>query len=201
MTGGYGYDKNSRRLNYGLSGSVVAHANGITLGQPLGDTAALVAAPGAAGARVSNQTGVRTDWRGYALVPYLSPYRRTEVALDAGTLADDVDLPQSSQRVTPTRGALVRAAFRPRVGARALITLTQANGQPVPFGATVSDADPTATQGSIVGDGGQVYLSGLSPQGKLQVKWGNGGAAQCRVEYQLPASQPGGVVQTNGVCR
>lgn len=202
VTGGYGYDKTSRRLNYGLSGSVVAHANGITLGQPQGETVALVAAPGAAGARVSNQTGVRTDWRGYALVPYLSPYRRTEVALDAGTLAEDVDLPQSSQRVTPTRGALVRAAFRPRVGARALITLLRANGQPVPFGATVSDADPTATQGSIVGDGGQVYLSGLGPQGTLQVKWGNGGAEQCRVNYQLPQSTPeGGVVQTNGVCR
>nr|WP_255417469.1 fimbria/pilus outer membrane usher protein [Serratia sp. P2ACOL2] len=150
VTGGYGYDKNSRRLNYGLSGSLVAHANGITLGQPLGETAALVAAPGAAGARVSNQTGVRTDWRGYALVPYLSPYRRSEVALDAGTLAEDVDLPQ----------------------------------------------------GSIVGDGGQVYLSGLAARGKLQVKWGNGGAEQCRVNYQLPQSTPeGGVSQIASICR
>ncbi|HEJ7042086.1 MAG: fimbria/pilus outer membrane usher protein [Serratia liquefaciens] len=202
MTSGYGYDKNTRRLNYGLSGSIVAHANGITLGQPLGETAVLVAAPGAAGARVSNQTGVRTDWRGYALVPYLSAYRRSEVALSPETLPDEVDLPQSSQRVTPTRGALVRADFRPRVGARALITLLRANGQPVPFGATVSDAEPNATQGSIVGDGGQVYLSGLSPQGRLQVKWGNGSAEQCRVNYQLPTTpQPGGVVQLNEVCR
>lgn len=202
MTSGYGYDKNTRRLNYGLSGSLVAHANGITLGQPLGETAVLVAAPGAAGARVTNQTGVRTDWRGYALVPYLSAYRRSEVALSPETLPDEVDLPQSSQRVTPTRGALVRADFRPRVGARALITLLRTNGQPVPFGATVSDAEPNATQGSIVGDGGQVYLSGLSPQGRLQVKWGNGSAEQCRVDYRLPsAPQPGGVVQTNGVCQ
>ncbi|CAI0914558.1 fimbria/pilus outer membrane usher protein [Serratia liquefaciens] len=202
VTSGYGYDKNTRRLNYGLSGSIVAHANGITLGQPLGETAVLVAAPGAAGARVSNQTGVRTDWRGYALVPYLSAYRRSEVALSPETLPDEVDLPQSSQRVTPTRGALVRADFRPRVGARALITLLRANGQPVPFGATVSDAEANATQGSIVGDGGQVYLSGLGPQGRLQVKWGNGSAEQCRVNYQLPTTPPpGGVVQINEVCR
>jgi len=96
----------------------------------------------------------------------------------------------------------VRADFRPRVGARALITLLRTNGQPVPFGATVSDAEPNATQRSIVGDGGQVYLSGLSPQGRLQVKWGNGSAEQCRVDYRLPsAPQPGGVVQTNGVCQ
>ncbi|MFS7241167.1 fimbria/pilus outer membrane usher protein [Serratia proteamaculans] len=200
-TAGYSYDKNSQRLNYGLNGSVVAHQNGVTLGQQLGETAALVAAPGANGASISNQTGVRTDFRGYALVPYLTPYRRTEVALSPDTLPDDVDIPQNSRRVTPTRGALVRADFTPRVGARVLMTLTQAGGQPVPFGATVSDTDPTATPGSsIVGDGGQVYLSGVAPQGSLQVKWGNG--EQCQVNYQLPQTeQPGGVSQIDGVCR
>ncbi|QGH64399.1 fimbria/pilus outer membrane usher protein [Serratia proteamaculans] len=202
MTAGYGYDKNSQRLNYGLSGSVVAHQNGVTLGQPLGETAALVAAPGAGGASITNQTGVRTDYRGYALVPYLTPYRRSEVALSPDTLPDDVDVPQSSQRVTPTRGALVRADFTPRVGARVLMTLTRANGQPVPFGATVSEADQNAAQGSIVGDGGQVYLSGVAPQGSLQVKWGNASDEQCRVDYQLPQTkQPGGVSQINGECR
>ncbi|NTX82072.1 fimbrial assembly protein, partial [Serratia proteamaculans] len=91
----------------------------------------------------------------------------------------------------------------PRVGARVLMTLTQANGQPVPFGATVSDSDPEAAPGnSIVGDGGQVYLSGVAPQGSLQVKWGNGSGEQCRVSYQLPqTAQPGGVSQMDGVCR
>jgi outer membrane usher protein len=200
-TAGYSYDKNTQRLNYGLNGSVAAHRNGVTLGQPLGETAALVAAPGADGASISNQTGVRTDFRGYALVPYLTPYRRTEVALSPDTLPDDVDLPQSSRRVTPTRGALVRADFTPRVGARVLMTLKQANGQPVPFGATVSDSDPEAAPGSsIVGDGGQVYLSGVSPQGSLQVKWGSG--EQCRVSYQLPqTTQPDGISQMEGACR
>ncbi len=33
---GYGYDKNSERLNYGLQGGILAHADGITLSQPLG---------------------------------------------------------------------------------------------------------------------------------------------------------------------
>ncbi|PCQ96192.1 hypothetical protein CQA61_29970, partial [Klebsiella pneumoniae] len=31
-------------------------------------------APGAGGVKVENQTGVRTDWRGYAVLPYATEY-------------------------------------------------------------------------------------------------------------------------------
>ena len=53
-----------RQLYYGLSGGILAHANGLTLSQPLGDTLILVRAPGASDTRIENQTGVSTDWRG-----------------------------------------------------------------------------------------------------------------------------------------
>ncbi|MEX3242387.1 FimD/PapC C-terminal domain-containing protein, partial [Serratia quinivorans] len=140
--------------------------------------------------------------RGYALVPYLTPYRNGNVALNPETLPTDAEIEQNSQRVTPTRGALVRATFIAKVGARVLMTLTQADGRPVPFGATVSEADQNAAQGSIVGDAGQVYLSGLADSGSLRVKWGNGSGGACRVNYRLPtAPQPGGVSQLDEVCQ
>lgn len=41
--------------------------------------------------KVENQTGVRTDWRGYAVLPYATEYRENRVALDTNTLADNVD--------------------------------------------------------------------------------------------------------------
>ncbi|NYZ51964.1 fimbrial biogenesis outer membrane usher protein, partial [Escherichia coli] len=81
-----------KQLYYGVSGGVLAHANGVTLGQPLNDTVVLVKAPGAKDAKVENQTGVRTDWRGYAVLPYATEYRENRVALDTNTLADNVDL-------------------------------------------------------------------------------------------------------------
>lgn len=49
VTAGYSYDRHSDRLNYGLQGGVVAHADGITFSQALGETNVLIKAPGAAG--------------------------------------------------------------------------------------------------------------------------------------------------------
>lgn len=105
----------------------------------VGETIALVKAPGAGGTGVNNQTGVKTDWRGYAIVPYVSPYRKNQVQLNTETMADDVEVELTSQNVVPTRGAVVRANFQANVGQRILMTLLRQGGAPVPFGATVSN--------------------------------------------------------------
>lgn len=60
-------------MNYGLSGGVIAHANGITLSQPPNETVALVKALGAGGVSILNQAGAKTDFRGYAIVGNMSP--------------------------------------------------------------------------------------------------------------------------------
>ncbi|WP_324722529.1 fimbria/pilus outer membrane usher protein [Lelliottia sp. JS-SCA-14] len=183
MNGGYSYDNNSERMNYGISGGILAHENGVTFAQPFGETIALVKAPGAKGVDVSNQTGVSTDFRGYTVVSNISPYRKNDIALDTESMPDDVELELTTKTVIPTRGAVVRAEYKANVGMRILMTLIRANGQPVPFGATVTvDGDNTA-QGFIVGDAGQVYLSGLNEQGNLHVLWGKGSNEQCHVAF------------------
>lgn len=161
-----------------------------TLGQPFGETLALVKAPGASGVGVNNQTGVRTDWRGYAVVPYTSPYRKNTLTLDTSTMPDDVDLELTTQTVVPTRGAVVRANYATSVGNRVLMTVRRANSQPVPFGALVSIPGAAASeQAFIVGDGGQVYLTGLESNGALNVKWGSGAQERCQVQYALPSGK------------
>lgn len=178
---GYSYSSNYRQASYGLSGGAILHRDGLTLGQPLGDTSVLVAAPGAAGVGLENHTGVRTDWRGYAIVPYASVYQENRVALDAASLDGHTDLDDTVTRVVPTRGAVVRATFVTHTGARALMTLTH-NGKALPFGATVSAGD----NAGIVGDAGEVFLSGLTRSGTLRASWGSGPDQQCRVHYTLP---------------
>lgn len=200
---GYAYDKNSRRLSYGLQGGIVAHENGVTFGQSLGETIVLVKAPGAAGVGVSNGTGVKTDWRGYAIVPYGSPYRKNQVQLNTETLPDNVDLTLTSQSVVPTRGAVVRASFDANVGHRVLMTLLRTSGGTVPFGAMVSDTARNSAQGFIVGEHGQVYLTGLADNGQLNVKWGSGADQQCQVTYSLakPTAGKTDIQTVNGQCR
>ncbi|HEY2451829.1 MAG TPA: fimbria/pilus outer membrane usher protein [Scandinavium sp.] len=185
LTGGYGYDKDSQRLNYGIQGGIVAHQYGVTLSQPLGETIALVAAPGAKSVAVQGQNGVKTDWRGYAVVTYVSPYRKNTLSLNTESFADDIEVPLTTQTVIPTRGAVVVASYQASVGHRMLLSLNQSNGKPVPFGAIVSNPESKFDQGFIVGDNGQVYLTGLAEKGKLEVNWGKNAKEQCSVDYRV----------------
>ncbi|MBW7981907.1 fimbria/pilus outer membrane usher protein [Enterobacillus tribolii] len=202
VTGGYGYDQYSQRLNYGVQGGVLVHEDGITLSQPMGETVALVAAPGAKGVAITGQTGVKTDWRGYTVMPYASPFRKNDINLDPETLGEDAEIGITTQTVIPTRGAVVKANYQTSIGNRILMVLTQANGKPVPFGATVSESGSKNTQGFIVGDGGQVYLTGLGQSGTLTVQWGNGSTERCSVSYSLPESKAqSGINQLTAQCR
>ncbi|ECK8871207.1 fimbrial biogenesis outer membrane usher protein [Salmonella enterica subsp. enterica] len=196
ITGGYNYDDDTQQVNYGLKGGIVVHPHGVTLSQPLGDSLAIVKAPGADDAKVQNNTGVYTDWRGYAVVPYVNAYRKNRIALDTSTLGDGVDIDTAVQTVTPTQGAVVMADFNTRVGRRVLMTLLY-RGLPVPFGA---QAKMKEGGNGIVGDDGQVYLTGVPDEGDITVNWN--GKQQCVVHYRLPESAANApVTETEQECR
>lgn len=188
---GYSYSDSSRRWNYAMEGGVVVHSGGITLAQPLGDTVALIAAPGAENVSVVNQTGISTDGQGYAVVPYTTPYRRNRVGLDTTTLGANVEMQESARDVIPTRGAVVRADFNTRVGYRVMMNILRDDGKPVPFGAMVSLVEindkhaKDESDTGIVGEMGSTYLSGLPEKGQLIAQWGKEAGQQCRVNYQL----------------
>lgn len=127
---GYSRSGDSSQIYYGMSGGIIAHADGITFGQPLGDTMVLVKAPGADNVKIENQTGIHTDWRGYAILPFATEYRENRVALNANSLADNVELDETVVTVIPTHGAIARATFNAQIGgkvctgqARALICM------------------------------------------------------------------------------
>ncbi|EEY7900738.1 TPA: fimbrial protein [Escherichia coli] len=196
---GYSRSGDSSQIYYGMSGGIIAHADGITFGQPLGDTMVLVKAPGADNVKIENQTGIHTDWRGYAILPFATEYRENRVALNANSLADNVELDETVVTVIPTHGAIARATFNVQIGGKVLMTLKYGN-KSVPFGAIVTHGENK--NGSIVAENGQVYLTGLPQSGKLQVSWGNDKNSNCIVEYKLPEVSPGTLLnQQTAICR
>ena len=142
----------------------------------------LIKAPGTHGTHIANQTGVETDYRGYTLVPFVTPWRHNPISLDTETLPEDADVTHASQTVTPTRGAIVRASFDTRVGNRVLMTLAWKD-KPLPFGATVTTEDKSSE--FIVGNDGLVYLTGLPQHGRLFVSWGKEASEHCVADYAL----------------
>ncbi|MCU6678493.1 fimbria/pilus outer membrane usher protein [Leclercia tamurae] len=202
--GSYNYDKNWQRVNYGASGSIIAHADGITAGQSISDTTALVKAPGAEGTRVIGNSGVKTDFRGYAIVPNISMYRQNDVILDTETMPDDVELDTTTATVIPTRGAIVLAEYIGKKGIRAMLQLVDTQNNYIPFGAIVTNTngENTSENSSIVSDNGQVYMTGLPQSGSLIVKWGKKATQACNAAYQFPdTDNSNGIKQTKLICR
>ncbi|AIN17819.1 hypothetical protein CH54_2376 [Yersinia rochesterensis] len=180
---GYGYSKNARSLSYGMSGGVVLHEDGLTFSQPLGNTNILIKAEGASDVAIRSHRGVRTDSRGYAVIPYATPYRMNRVEMDVTTAGDSVELDNTMVSKTPTEGALVRATISTKVGMKAMFFIRHKNGV-LPFGTIVSLNDKSTNSG-IVGDEGSLYLSGLPQQGLLRAVWGTGNDKTCTARFKL----------------
>ncbi len=199
---GYYQSDDTRQWNYGASGALVVHPHGVTLAQPLGDAFALVDANGASDIRFRNQSGVATDWLGYAVIPWLSPYERNELTLDTTVMPAGVDAENTHLTLIPNKGALVYAHIDAREGHRLLLTLRRANGEPVPFGALVS-LDGVDGYESIVDEGGVAYLTGVKENGVVQVKWGNRADQRCQASVALPdaPSVQGDLLTLAATCR
>lgn len=194
--GNYSYSPNLRQMGADVAGGMVVHHHGITFGHPLGTEVALIEAPGATGVSVVGWSGVKTDFRGYTTQSNLTPYQENTVSLDPTSLPPDAEVSQTDIKVVPTQGAIVPAKFITRIGGRALMTLTRPDGKVVPFGAL------TTLEGGgsgVVGEGGQVYLTGLPEQGEMLVRWAK---QQCRVGYHLPKEADSvGIYVMTGECR
>lgn len=179
---GYSYTEQSKRLDYGARGGVVAHPYGVTLSQTLNDTIGLVAAPGAGYATLQNTQGVETNRWGYAIKPYLTPYTENRITLNVDNLGNDVDIVNNNATVIPTKGAVVLAKIDTHVGYRVIMKLS--NGKtPLPFGAVITLKNSDIS--GIVGDDGEVYLSGMPAQGELVAKWGSAANQTCNLSYSL----------------
>lgn len=179
---GYSRSGDSSQIYYGMSGGIIAHADGITFGQPLGDTMVLVKAPGADNVKIENQTGIHTDWRGYAILPFATEYRENRVALNANSLADNVELDETVVTVIPTHGAIARATFNAQIGGKVLMTLMYWNNVTYPF--------PLKTNTNVLDIGDKtpmplplkLYITPVGAAGGVVIK---AGEVIARIHYKI----------------
>ncbi|AYL81602.1 fimbrial biogenesis outer membrane usher protein [Pseudomonas syringae pv. actinidiae] len=178
-----GNDYRSTSVN--ASGALLLHAEGVELGPNLGETVALVEVPGTSGVGIRNAIGVETNSRGYALVPYLRPYRYNHIELQTDQLGPEIEIDNGSAQVVPARGAVIKTTFAARVVTRMVITAHTESGKPLPFGAQASDAQGNLL--GIAGQGGVLVLStGMQAQ-TLDVSWGEQNRSQCRLHIDPAA--------------
>lgn len=177
-----GSGKHYHNYSVGMSGAAIIHGDGVTLTPYSGDTQALVEAKGASGAAVSGYPGIRVDESGYAIVPYLNAYQMNEIGIDPKGLSDDIALNDTSQKVAPYNGAVVKLQFNTTQGRPVMIQL-QGNDD-VPFGADVVDENLNIV--GVVGQGKRAFVRLESGSGTLVVRWGGRPDQRCYVTYRIP---------------
>jgi outer membrane usher protein len=177
-----------RQATLSASGSLLAHADGIEFGQALGETLALIDVSGVADVGVQSAPGTRTNARGYALVPYLTPYRRNRVALDTRRLGLDIDIENTVAQTVPRRGAVIKKHFKATRSRKLIAVLRLPNGKTPPFGSQVLDRQGRVA--GIVGPGGQVLLAMAEDESRLVVKWHERDQGQCALDL-TPVTRDG----------
>lgn len=200
LNGGFSTGAGYRSTSIGASGTLVAHAGGVTLSPYTGETMALVEAKGAKGAQISGYPGIEVDRFGYAAVPYLNPYQFNDIQIDPKNAPEDIELENTQQRVAPWAGAVVKVNFNSQRGIPLLISGSY-KGQPLPFGADVQNS--RGERVGSVGQGGQIYARVKEESGSLTVSWADGAQGKCTLQYLIPVSKakkPAALNEMTRVC-
>jgi outer membrane usher protein len=187
VSGSYSKGADYHSTSLGMSGTLVAHSGGVTFSSYTGDTFALVEAKGAEGATIPSYPGLKVDRYGYALFPASNPYQMNDVVIDPKGTARNVELENTSQKIAPRYGAVVKVKFNADKGTPILIASTL-TGKPLPFGSEVFDTKNQSV--GMVAQGSIIYARVADTKGALTVKWGDDAASQCSVSYILsPVSE------------
>ncbi|HIE5945916.1 TPA: fimbria/pilus outer membrane usher protein [Burkholderia cepacia] len=185
-----GYGNGYTQVGGGLTGTVVAYRDGVVLTSQTGDTLAVIEAKDAVGARVSSAAGVVVDTHGHAVISGMAPYTLNSAEIDTKGLPMGVELKSTELRFAPTAGAVVRLKFDTDYrGDAVLMNLRRPDGDAVPFGADVLDADGNSV--GTVSQGSRALFYSKHASNDLTVKWGEGADQICKVRYDMPVANKG----------
>ncbi|AWQ20080.1 Outer membrane usher protein HtrE [Pantoea ananatis] len=200
VTGTASTSSRFNQMSVNAMGAAVIHSGGVTLGNYLGDTFALVEAKGARRAQVLNSQGTEIDRFGYALVPSLNPYHYNRISLGTGGSDSQVEIQDSEKIVAPYAGAMVKVSFRTLRGYPLMLKTRTNRDTTVPMGADL--LDESGNRVGTFGQGGNAWLRVAKTQGQLKAVWGEGAQSSCLIDYRIPKPKPDAVITyADAVCR
>lgn len=204
LNGNASYDsKRYRSLSLQSSGSVVLHEHQLLLSPyRTGDTFAVVKAGQQAGVRIDTSSGtVRTNNRGYAVVPSLSSWGTSTLQIDTTSLKKNVDVTNGWAELSVARGAVRDVNFRIVSTRRVLVSVQDAAGQRLPARMAVYDLEGNFI--TVTSDNGTIFIPDAQPDMTLIVEQESRGT--CRLVLSgLPAqlSEDPGLYETaEAVCQ
>ncbi|MEG1092191.1 MAG: fimbria/pilus outer membrane usher protein, partial [Acinetobacter sp.] len=200
--GSYSISDQYQQAMLSARGNIVAHTKGVLLGPDQGQTMVLVYAPDAAGAKVNNATGLTVNKAGYAVIPYVTPYRLNDITLDPQNMSSDVELEETSQRIAPYAGAITQVSFATKTGKAIYIHGLTSEGKTLPFAAEAYNSGGENI--GIVAQGSMVYIRTNQTADTITVKWGDDISEQCRIEYDVnkhASNEKLNMITTEGICQ
>ena len=173
--------RNSKELDYGLTGSMLVHQGGVVFSREANDTAILVEAKGATGAQLDRSgENITVDRYGYALIPYATAYHYNDIALSPESFGSGYNIDGKILKVAPTRGAISKVVFDVRKGYNFLVSLKYKN-KPLKFGTLVINESDQTT--SIINDDSTVYLTGVRAGSQYTVKIDKNNSCKFTINY------------------
>ncbi|WP_342601552.1 fimbria/pilus outer membrane usher protein [Proteus terrae] len=173
--------EDSYNYNASINGGIVFHSSGITLTPRLGRTFALINTQGISGIKTSFSTKAKTDILGNLILNNITPYRINNIKLNATTLPQQAEAEIYSKNIIPTLGAVSKITFPIKIGYRVIFKSTT----PLPFASTVTafDKNSNIISHGLVSENNIIFLSGITENGLVKVKWGED--KQCQFNYEI----------------
>ena len=202
LGGSYSTSDQYEQVSLTARGNIVAHSDGVLFGPEQGQTMVLVYAPDATGAKVSHTNGLTINKSGYAVIPYVTPYRLNEIVLNPEGMSLDVELEGTSQRIAPYAGSISKVDFVTKSGKALYIRSLNAKGETLPFASEVFDSKGEYI--GMVAQGSLVYLRTNTLADTVTVKWGEAQDAQCKIQYDVTAQSSqneNNMLMLEGLCQ
>lgn len=157
LNSGLTLSREYRQASLGASGNILAWRGGVITSPNNGRNFVILEAPGVDNAVINGDPSTRTNHNGIALIASATPYRQNNFHLEQdGSKSSDVDLQGNLLNIAPYEGSITYLKYKTDTRKVYTFDVRDSNGNPLPFGALVSDSRQQEL--GYVAQGSQIFM-------------------------------------------